>query len=244
MGCAHRASVQTPAWSGDGGKHPMLMNACRIALAMAVSTLLGPVDRAFSQVVSTISATPAQYSGAGETITFTIGFTSGNVVVAAVNVKSALGVAYTCAGWASGQTGQTGTCTGRYTTKAGDLPNAIQEAPTVTLLALGNVPHQLTYQGSNIVITVAAAAPAPSPQKIVCDEAKAATCRSLVQNQIPWRLTNVQDPATRHWSPADLGTLCRCPTDPAKTVNCFQNALYNNGHVQTQRQAIEACARK
>ena len=141
----------------------MLRSACRIAFAIALSTLFGPVDRAFSQVVSTISATPAQYSGAGETITFMIGFNSGNVAVAAVNVKSALGVAYTCSGWASGQTGQTGTCTGRYTTKTGDLPNAIQEAPEVTLVALGNVPHQLTYQGSNIVITVVVAAPAAAP---------------------------------------------------------------------------------
>ena len=80
------------------GREPMLRSACRIAFAIALSTLFGPVDRAFSQVVSTISATPAQYSGAGETITFMIGFNSGNVAVAAVNVKSALGVAYTMFG--------------------------------------------------------------------------------------------------------------------------------------------------
>jgi hypothetical protein len=204
-----------------------------LLVAAALCTLVGLGDRAQAQAITKVASIPTRYSGAGEKIFFRIEFNSGNFVVQSVNVVSALGVRYSCTGWLAGLTNQHGFCTGAYVTKASDAPNPIQESPTVTLLALGNIPHQLNYQGGNVVITVAA-----------CDAGQAQACMSLVQGQIPWRFSNTQDPASRHWSATDLNNLCGCATDPPKTVLCFQNALYNNGHAQTQSQAIAACRAK
>jgi hypothetical protein len=219
---------------------------CRRAVAGAVlSAFIGFGDCAQAQVITGFSSTPASYSSAGQKIVFKIEFNSGNFVVESVNVASQIGVSYSCSGWAAGQTNQKGSCSGIYVTKASDLPNTIEESPTVKLMALGNIPHELVYQGGNPVIRVAMGPSGQSPPgrapAAACDPGKAQTCISLVQDTIPWRYSNTQDPASRHWSTQDLVALCRCTGDAPKTVLCFQNALYNNGHPQTQSQAIAAC---
>jgi hypothetical protein len=212
-------------------------------LAAALSASIGLSDGARAQVITGFSATPSSYSRANQKITFKININSGNFVVEGVNVVSSIGVNYSCSGWAGGQTGQNVTCVGAYVTKPGDMANAIQESPTVTLMALGNIPHQLNYQGGNMVISVAVAAPkAPAA---VCDAGKAQTCSSLVQDQIYWTLDNTRDPASKHWTSANLNALCGCTTDPPTTVLCFQNALWNNGGAHLPlMQAINMCAKK
>ncbi len=223
------------------------IGACRfLFFVAALCASIGLSDSARAQTITGFSATPASYSRAGQKIIFKVNINSGNFVVQGVNVVSAIGVKYACSGWAGGQTNQNVTCTGVYLTKPGDMQNAIQESPTVTLMALGNIPHQLDYQGGNMVISVAVAAPkAPAPTPAACDAGKAQTCKSLVQDQIYWTLDNTRDPASKHWTSGNLDALCGCTTDPPTTVLCFQNALWNNGGAHLPlMQAINMCAKK
>lgn len=76
-----------------------------------------------------------------------------------------------------------------------------------------------------------------------CDAALERQCEGLVQDQIPWTLSgNRQNPSLKHWAPQNLKSLCGCTTNPAQTVNCFQNALLNGHPANTNwRNAIAAC---
>jgi hypothetical protein len=72
-----------------------------------------------------------------------------------------------------------------------------------------------------------------------CDTALENTCKSLLQDQVPWTTAARDDPSVRHWQPANLDLLCRCTTNPPVTVQCFQNALVNNGN--SWLAAINSC---
>jgi hypothetical protein len=82
----------------------------------------------------------------------------------------------------------------------------------------------------------AAATPA-APTPLVCDEAKAARCKELVQGWVPWKRS--ERPEYRVWGEANLENLCRCTQDPPQTIRCFQEELIN--HRDAWWTAIELC---
>jgi hypothetical protein len=84
---------------------------------------------------------------------------------------------------------------------------------------------------------------APDQDGLACDTALEDQCKALLQGQVPWTLSNAENPATRTWEPENLDRLCACTPDPAQTVQCFQNALYE---IESTGQggwyeAMEAC---
>lgn len=75
-----------------------------------------------------------------------------------------------------------------------------------------------------------------------CAADKKHTCEELVQDNILWRVSDPDSPASKHWAQTNLDKLCACTTDPYATVNCFQ-AQVNNNH-KTWQQAIDLCQAK
>jgi hypothetical protein len=75
-----------------------------------------------------------------------------------------------------------------------------------------------------------------------CDSVKKHTCDELVQDNILWRVSDPDNPASKHWLQKNLDDLCGCTTDPYATVNCFQIQVNNNR--KTWQEAIAICRAK
>ncbi len=75
-----------------------------------------------------------------------------------------------------------------------------------------------------------------------CDAGKKQTCVELVQDNILWRTSDPDNPASKHWAQENLDNLCSCTTAPYETVNCFQVQVNNNK--KTWQEAITACRAK
>jgi len=75
-----------------------------------------------------------------------------------------------------------------------------------------------------------------------CAADKKHTCEELVQDNILWRVSDPDSPASKHWAQTNLDALCACTTDAYATVNCFQVQV-NNNH-KTWQDAIAACRAK
>lgn len=72
-----------------------------------------------------------------------------------------------------------------------------------------------------------------------CAADKKHTCEELVQDNILWRVSDPDSPASKHWAQKNLDDLCACTTDAYATVNCFQVQV-NNNH-KTWQDAIATC---
>ncbi len=83
--------------------------------------------------------------------------------------------------------------------------------------------------------------PEAPPQSQACDTSLEETCKSYLQDQVPWSMEHPDDPDFRHWQEENMTELCRCTTDPGATVQCFQDRLYNNGRPISWDAAIAAC---
>jgi len=75
-----------------------------------------------------------------------------------------------------------------------------------------------------------------------CDTGKKQTCEQLVQDNILWRISEPDNPASKHWAQENLDNLCSCTTDPYETVNCFQVQVNNNR--KTWQEAVLMCRAK
>jgi hypothetical protein len=75
-----------------------------------------------------------------------------------------------------------------------------------------------------------------------CAADKKHTCEELVQDNILWRVSSPDSPASKHWAQENLDALCACTTDAYATVNCFQVQV-NNNH-KTWQDAIAICRAK
>jgi hypothetical protein len=84
--------------------------------------------------------------------------------------------------------------------------------------------------------TSAPASPLPAGSR-VCDVEKERLCASFVQGQIPWSLDG--NPSYRVWDQSNVDALCRCTTNAAATVRCFQDELVRNGG--QLKGAIDTC---
>jgi hypothetical protein len=87
-----------------------------------------------------------------------------------------------------------------------------------------------------------ACAQSSSSQQPSCDLPKKQTCEELVQDNILWRITDPDSPASKHWAQKNLDDLCGCTSDPYATVNCFQVQVNNNR--KTWQEAIATCRAK
>ena len=84
----------------------------------------------------------------------------------------------------------------------------------------------------------APAPPVASPDPVGDDTGvEEQRCRVLLQDQVPWQL----EPPERHWSDAALDALCKGSTNGAATVQCFQDALWNNGKGSDIFAAVDVC---
>jgi len=105
----------------------------RLAKAALVSILsVVWVGAAAAQYVSGSSVSPTSYTGAGETLTFTVNIDSGSYTYTSLSISSALGVTYTCIPASSINTNTPATCTGTYQT-TGANSGTLFESGTVTL---------------------------------------------------------------------------------------------------------------
>jgi hypothetical protein len=94
------------------------------------------------------------------------------------------------------------------------------------------------------VLVAAAILPSPSARAegASCATDKKQTCEQLVQDNILWRISDPDSPASKHWAQENLDALCACTTDAYATVNCFQVQV-NNNH-KTWQDAIATCRAK
>ena len=72
-----------------------------------------------------------------------------------------------------------------------------------------------------------------------CEPSKKSVCENLVQDNILWRISEPDNPASKHWLQENLDKLCACTTDAYATVNCFQVQVNNKG--KTWQEAIAMC---
>jgi hypothetical protein len=72
-----------------------------------------------------------------------------------------------------------------------------------------------------------------------CEPSKKSICENLVQDNILWRISEPDNPASKHWLQENLDKLCACTTDAYATVNCFQVQVNNKG--KTWQEAIAMC---
>ncbi|WP_309621707.1 autotransporter domain-containing protein [Novosphingobium sp.] len=103
----------------------------------------GPVA---AQTFTATSVTPSTFSGAGQTLTFSVTVNSGNRQVTGATAASAIGVSYVCAVPPGGgnNTNITFTCSGTYVTTLSDVgAQQVFDVPTVTIDSAG-VPISLT----------------------------------------------------------------------------------------------------
>lgn len=92
-----------------------------------------------------------------------------------------------------------------------------------------------------VVVTLFPARPARA-EGASCAADKKHTCEELVQDNILWRVSSPDSPASKHWAQENLDALCACTTDAYATVNCFQVQV-NNNH-KTWQDAIATCRTK
>ena len=79
-------------------------------------------------------------------------------------------------------------------------------------------------------------------EQSACDAGKKETCEQLVQDNILWRISDPDNPASKHWAKENLDSLCSCTTAPYETVNCFQVQV--NEHRKTWQEGIAFCRTK
>ncbi|MEY4953873.1 MAG: hypothetical protein RL299_2297 [Pseudomonadota bacterium] len=105
-------------------------------LVLALGALVLAAVPASAQTITGGTQSVSTYSSAGQTITYTVTVNSGSRVASSATVASEKGVVYSCPIADTVNTGVTFTCTGTYTTTAGDVSALqIQERATVTLLS-------------------------------------------------------------------------------------------------------------
>lgn len=61
-----------------------------------------------------------------------------------------------------------------------------------------------------------------SAAETACDAGKKQTCVELVQDNILWRISEPDNPASKHWAQENLANLCGCTADPYATVIAFR----------------------
>lgn len=108
------------------------MRGCFFAAFLCVFS----VSAVFAQTVTDLSVSPNPYTASGQTLTFSINFTSGNRTISSASVTSAIGVSYACSP-TSGTTNTIVTCSVTYVTMAGDTTfdsSFVQEVADVNFL--------------------------------------------------------------------------------------------------------------
>jgi len=98
--------------------------------------------------------------------------------------------------------------------------------------------QQISRAHRTIILALDSSSDGQSAQK-TCDIAKMRSCEILVQDNILWRVSEPDNPASKHWLQENLDKLCACTSDPYATVNCFQDQVNNKG--KTWRDAIDLC---
>lgn len=105
-------------------------------IMVSICALLLVTSPAAAQTITGATQSTSTYSGAGQTITYTVTVNSGSKVASSATVASPIGVVYSCPIADTVNTGVTFTCTGTYTTTATDVSSLqVQERATVTLLS-------------------------------------------------------------------------------------------------------------
>ena len=102
-----------------------------------------------AQYITSQTASPSNFSGSGETITFTVAINTHNSAVTAVSVSNSVGPMLSCSPTSAGLN-STITCTGTYITAAGDT--LVTAAGTITLTT-----------GSSVTLNYNVSAADPSP---------------------------------------------------------------------------------
>ena len=102
-----------------------------------------------AQYITSQTASPSNFSGSGETITFTVAIDTHNSAVSAVSVSNSVGPMLSCSPTSAGLN-STITCTGTYITAAGDT--SVTAAGTITLTT-----------GSSVTLSYNVSAADPSP---------------------------------------------------------------------------------
>jgi HYR domain/Autotransporter beta-domain len=117
---------------------------------------------ASAQVVTSSSASPSTYTGAGENIVFTIKFNTGNSTLGSASVTSGLSapISYTCTPQTSGSIGAAVTCSGTYTTTGSDS-GQIVEVATVDFTSGSGTPTTLSQTPVILVNQIVADTQAP-----------------------------------------------------------------------------------
>ncbi|WP_126138405.1 HYR domain-containing protein [Tritonibacter mobilis] len=102
-----------------------------------------------AQYITSQTASPSNFSGSGETITFTVAINTHNSAVSAVSVSNSVGPMLSCSPTSAGLNSII-TCTGTYITTAGDT--SVTAAGTITLTT-----------GSSVTLSYNVSAADPSP---------------------------------------------------------------------------------
>lgn len=127
-----------------------------ILALLAVVLMAAP---AAAQSITGFSSSPTSYSGAGQTITFTVTVNSGTKVASSATVTSNIGAVYSCPIADTTNTGVTFTCTASYTTTAADVSSLqLQERVDVRLISFAT-PTIMTSP----ILTLSYVAPASPP---------------------------------------------------------------------------------
>ncbi|NDW53878.1 HYR domain-containing protein [Aliiroseovarius sp. PrR006] len=144
---------------GQSARRPkFIVGSWTKAFAIAACTL-GFVGAAQAQEVTSASVSPTTYSGSGETLTFTINANTGNEVLSSPAVSSSIGVSYTCSP-TSGGTNSNFTCSGTYTTQAGDATTGAGVYENATVTNRGGL-TQMLIGGGNPTMSATYVAPSP-----------------------------------------------------------------------------------
>lgn len=98
--------------------------------------------------------------------------------------------------------------------------------------------QQISRAHRTIILALDSSSAGQSAQN-TCDISKMRSCEILVQDNILWRVSEPDNPASKHWLQENLDKLCACTADPYATVNCFQDQVNNKG--KTWRDAIALC---
>ena len=102
--------------------------------------------------------------------------------------------------------------------------------------------YALNLTAVALIMTASLPGPSARAEGASCAVDKMQTCEQLVQDNILWRVSNPDSPASKHWAQTNLDALCACTTDAYATVNCFQVQVNNKR--KTWQEAIAECRAK
>lgn len=122
---------------------------------------------------------------------------------------------------------------GRVIAQPGAHEEITKPAPQTLL------PRQAARAERRAVMLALDSSSVPSSSSAACEPSKKSVCENLVQDNILWRVSEPDNPASKHWLQENLDKLCACTTDPYATVNCFQVQVNNKG--KTWQEAIALC---